>query len=474
VKARQILAAVLVTAAAGVAVAVSNGPALAATNDFRGVNWADQRDNFVNDTLVLGGLSTSDSYATTLAKANGVLAGFQSNLGANTVRLPVNFPTISGSYWNSYRGVIDAAASRGLRVILSYWEADNSRDGLVDNVAQFWSMWQTIVNAYGGNSSVYFEPFNEPHGYSDADWKNLAAQWLSTYPSVPRNRIIISGAGFNQRLITIGSDSRFDGTYISRHIYRFFDNSLTTEQQWRDALRTSVGSYAGRVIMTEWGSHMTDGRNYNVPSSDPQVTFVRGVAAEARALQLGSVYWPGVRINDTYSLQQLTGSGTDLSVTTTNQSGRDQLRYSWGLNDNLPLHYRVTNRNSGKVMDVIGQSTANNAEIKQWTSNNGTNQQWAFTDAGGGYVRVVNRNSGKCLDVASASTADGANVIQYTCGSGTNQQWQWRASGADFQLVARHSGKCLDVVAASTADGADVQQFTCGSGANQRWTRTQT
>jgi hypothetical protein len=480
-KARQLRAAgaaLLVTLAAGVAVAVTSAPASAATNDFRGVNWADQRDNFVDDILVLGGLSTSDSYATTQAKANGVLTGFQSNLGANTVRLPVNFPTVSSSYWNSYRGVIDTAASLGMKVILSYWEANSSRDGLVDNTAQFWSMWQTIVNAYSGNGSVYFEPFNEPHGYSDADWKNLAAQWLTNYPSVPRNRIIISGAGFNQRLTTIGSDSRFDGTFISRHIYRFFDTSLTTEQQWRDALRTSIGSYAGRVIMTEWGSQMTDGRNYNVPSSDVQVTFVRGVAAEARALQIGSVYWPGVRINDTYSLQQLNGSGSNLSVTTTNQSGKDQLRYSWGLNDNIPTpppvtQYRVTNRNSGKVMDVIGQSTANNAEIKQWTANSGTNQQWAFEDAGGGYFRVINRNSGKCLDVASASTADAGNIIQFTCGTGTNQQWQWQAIGSFFRLVARHSGKCLDVVNSGTADGADIQQFTCGSGTNQQWSRTQ-
>ena len=70
----------------------------------------------------------------------------------------------------------------------------------------------------------------------------------------------------------------------------------------------------------------------------------------------------------------------------------------------------------------------------------------AFEDAGGGYFRIVNQNSGKCLDVASASTADGANIIQYTCGSGTNQQWQWVATGSYFQLKARHSGKCLDVV----------------------------
>src|SRR4029079_5403488 len=83
----------------GLSVAVST-PALAATNNFRGVNWADERDNFVDGVLVLGGLSTSDSYATTQAKANGILSGFQNNLGANTVRMPVNYSTVSGSYWN--------------------------------------------------------------------------------------------------------------------------------------------------------------------------------------------------------------------------------------------------------------------------------------------------------------------------------------------------------------------------------------
>jgi len=75
---------ILALVAATLAVPVAASPAAAATSDFRGVNWADQRDNFVDDTLVLGGLSTSDSYATTQAKANGILTGFQNNLGANT------------------------------------------------------------------------------------------------------------------------------------------------------------------------------------------------------------------------------------------------------------------------------------------------------------------------------------------------------------------------------------------------------
>ncbi|WP_030436890.1 RICIN domain-containing protein [Actinoplanes subtropicus] len=467
---------ILALVAATLAVPVAASPAAAATSDFRGVNWADQRDNFVDDTLVPGGLSTSDSYATTQAKANGILAGFQNNLGANIVRMPVNYPTVSGSYWNSYTGAIDAATAKGMRVILSYWEAAGSRDGKVDNTTQFWSMWQTIVTKYVGNANVYFEPMNEPYGYSDADWKNLAAQWLSSYSSVPRGRVIISGAGYNQRLTTIGSDSRFDGTLISRHTYEFFDTSRTTEDSWRESLRTSVGAYASRVLITEFGAPMTDGRNYDSPSAtDSFVAFIRGTAAEARAEGLGTVYWPGVRIADPYRLQEIGGSGTSLTLSTTNASGRDQLRYSWGLDGggNVPLtHYQVTNRNSGKVMDAVGASTADSVEIKQYAWNGGLNQKWAFEDLGTGYLRIVNQNSGKCLDVASASTADGANIIQYTCGSGTNQQWQWTATGGYYTLKARHSGKCLDVTGASTADGGDIEQYTYNGGTNQQWSRT--
>jgi len=205
------------------------------------------------------------------------------------------------------------------------------------------------------------------------------------------------------------------------------------------------------------------------------VAFIRGVAAEARAEQLGTVYWPGVRPNDPYRMQTINGTGTSISLTTTNASGRDQLRLSWGLDGGgtPTTYYRLTVRHSGKVMDVVSASTANNAEVKQWSWNGGGNQKWAFQDMGGGYFRIVNLNSGKCLDVAGASTADGANIIQYTCGGGTNQQWQWAPIGSFFQIRARHSGKCLDVVGSGTGDGTDIQQFACGSGTNQQWTRTQ-
>lgn len=137
-------------------------------------------------------------------------------------------------------------------------------------------------------------------------------------------------------------------------------------------------------------------------------------------------------------------------------------------------YYRITARHSGRVMDVVSSSTANNAEVKQYGWNGGGNQQWQFQEIGGGWYRLMNRTSGKCLDVASNSTADGANIIQYTCGGGANQQWRWHDVGGGYhQLVARHSGKCLDVVNGSTSDGADIQQFSCHSGTHQQWSRTE-
>ncbi|MGI5151903.1 RICIN domain-containing protein [Plantactinospora sp. CA-294935] len=138
-----------------------------------------------------------------------------------------------------------------------------------------------------------------------------------------------------------------------------------------------------------------------------------------------------------------------------------------------PPYYRITARHSDKVMDVVSNSTANSAEVKQYAWNGGGNQKWEFQDAGNGYYRIVNQNSGKCLDVASASTADNANIVQYTCSNSTNQQWQWTATGSYHQLRARHSGKCLDVVSGGTTDGTDITQYTCGNSTNQQWTRTQ-
>ena len=51
-------------------------------------------------------------------------------------------------------------------------------------------------------------------------------------PSVPRNRVFISGAGYNQDVKTVCADSRFDGTYLSLHHYTFFSGARRTTRGW--------------------------------------------------------------------------------------------------------------------------------------------------------------------------------------------------------------------------------------------------
>jgi hypothetical protein len=136
-------------------------------------------------------------------------------------------------------------------------------------------------------------------------------------------------------------------------------------------------------------------------------------------------------------------------------------------------YYRLAARHSGKCLDVSSSSTADSANVLQWTCNGGANQSWQIRDLGTGYVQLVARHSHKCLDVTGSSTADGARAQQYTCGSGANQQWQFQDLGTGyFRVVARHSGKCLDVSSFSTADGANILQWTCGTGTNQQWARS--
>ncbi|GAA5700884.1 cellulase [Streptomyces avermitilis] len=330
---RAACVAILIAATSGTTIAGS--PAYAApsrdTTQFKGVNWADPRDNFADDPVALSGLSTSDGYAQTYAKASRIISAFRANLGANTVRLPINPYTVNGSYWKSYRGVIDAASAHGFKVIVSYWEGTGSRkDGFIDDPATFWPMWNTVVKAYKNDRQVYFEPMNEPHGYTDTEWADIAAQWLATYPSVPRDRVFVSGAGYNDHVTSVCADPRLTGTYLSLHHYGFWKDYATYDQ-WVSDLKERIGDCAGRTVADEFGAPMTTGLDYNVATpSNNFINYVQAVTDTFRELKMGSVYWPGLRTDDTYSLQTLTGDPARPWLATTNQSGADRLAWGWG------------------------------------------------------------------------------------------------------------------------------------------------
>jgi endoglucanase len=451
-------------------------------NALQGVNWACTADNFCDTILVLSGLSSTDSYSTVSAKTNSILTSLQSNTGANTIRIPINYATTSQVWWNSYAGIIDAATAKGMNVIIGCWEGKSSEDGLIDNTTQFWSMWQTVVNKYVNNSHVYFEVFNEPHGYTLTNWANVCAQWLSTYSNVPQGRILIDGTSYSQDVTGVGADSRFTNCLLSIHDYTFFTSAaMPTAYSWETRLAANVGSYGNRTVMTEFGDTMNSGKNFTgAIGGDKDIAYIQGFTNQVRSSGMGSVYWPGIRTGDSYSMETIVGSGTNLTLTNTNASGLSRLKYGWGVGTGgtdvfyPTAYYRFLNLNSGLAMDVNGGSTANGANIIQWPQNGGNNQQWIVTDNGGGYYKIINRNSGLALDVNAGSTANGAGIIQWPWNGGNNQQWQITAvTTGIFKAINRNSSLALDVNGASKVNGAGIIQWPWSGANNQQWTIVQ-
>jgi hypothetical protein len=134
-------------------------------------------------------------------------------------------------------------------------------------------------------------------------------------------------------------------------------------------------------------------------------------------------------------------------------------------------YYKILARHSGKAMIVSGASTANAADVVQWTYGGAAaNDEWQLVDLGNGYHRVVNRHSGKVLNVAGASTANGANVDQWSWAGVNQQMWQVADLGDGYyRFTARHSGKVLNVAGAGTADGANIDQWGWANVAQQQF-----
>ena len=131
----------------------------------------------------------------------------------------------------------------------------------------------------------------------------------------------------------------------------------------------------------------------------------------------------------------------------------------------------IVNRNSGKLLEIAGNSTADGALATQWGDTGYPCQLWSFQPAGGGYYRIVNKNSGKLLEVIGASTADGASVGQWGDTGHHTQQWSIHPTDSGyFKLINRNSGKLLEVYQMSTADGATVTQWDDTGYPCQEWT----
>ncbi len=463
------------------AVYVATGaPAQAATSQFRGVNWADTRDNFLYDENVPIGLSKSDSYATTYTKSTAILRGFQ-NFGSNTIRFGINPQTTSSAWWGSLTAAYDAASAMGMNVMIAPWPPTGGR---ISDMNAFYTMWDTVIAKYGSNSRFYFDIVNEPWGYSATELTNLAAAFLQRYSSIPRGRIVVPGLYSDIDLCAVGSDSRLNGTLLSIHMYTLGGETHPTEADWVNSFKARLCGHADRAVLTEFGVPMNTGVNYNGPrDGNNNVSYYYALTDTVRELGMGSLLWTGVKeanqtqgpgpcFNASCAITSLTGSGTNLSLTITNQSGLDRLRHGWGLDGSQSPPPSSTSTGStgvlrgvgsNRCLDVPGAATANGTLLTIWDCNGGTNQRWAALSNG-----ALQVYGNKCLDVPGHATAAGTRVQIWDCNGGANQQWTLNGDGT---VVGRESGLCLDVTGAGTANNTAVEIWNCAGGSNQKWTR---
>ena len=449
--------------------------ASAATNTIKGVNWADQRDNFESGVLYPSGLSSSDTYSSSETVAAQVVGQLFSLTGANTVRMPINEATVADN-WSAYTGAIDEALTKG-NVILAYWAYQNGEPA---SVSAFDSMWDTVIAKYGSNANAYFEPINEPYGYSTTDLDNFYNSWLTRYPSVTKSHVILDGAGYATNVSAVGSDSRLTGTLLGVHDYTFFVSSpYTTESQWESQFASEVGSYTSRTVATEFGAPMSPGSkdgvsygtlDYSQSSNDSTyfVAYLRGITSELRTLGMGSVYWPGLRDGDWYSMTTKAGSGSSITLTVSNASGLARVQYAWGSGSgggSGSSNVFIENAATGMYIDGAG-ATSNGSAATQYSSSGSTNQQWTIVPDGAN-VQIQNVATGLYLD-GMGRTTNGADLGQYSGSGSSNQQWTEVANGANVEFKNAATGLYIDGMGRTTS-GSTAGQYSGSGSTNQQW-----
>jgi hypothetical protein len=301
---------------------------------FHCVNWAVNGDNFQTGPLLLSGIFSPDTtYAQVKSRAAAVENAFTDLLKANSFRMPINEPTVNtASVWNNYKAIIDVGVAKNMKVILGFWAKDTGI-GMPADINAWYSMWQTVVDAYINDPTVYFDIHNEPHGYSQQAWIQQVKDWMAKFPNVPTNRIIVAGTGWDDNVTTSGA--AFPGMIVEVHDY-VFNASYTNTTQWGNELLSRIGSYTNRTLVGEWGTGVTESFNPNASSFDVGQAFMVGFANAIHDHQMGSCWWPGLWAipgnTSSWSLLTMNGSGSNISYSVQNQSALNEIWHSWQLN----------------------------------------------------------------------------------------------------------------------------------------------
>ena len=125
---------------------------------------------------------------------------------------------------------------------------------------------------------------------------------------------------------------------------------------------------------------------------------------------------------------------------------------------------------TGSVIEAVEKEQ--NGDIRLGKYDHKPEQEWAFIRVGDGVYRIRNRASGKLIDLMMTGTANGTWLHLWEDVGGTSQMWTLQPT-PEGKVRLRSSwagGKCIDTVGMGVADGAVLQIWQETAGDDQLWT----
>ena len=144
------------------------------------------------------------------------------------------------------------------------------------------------------------------------------------------------------------------------------------------------------------------------------------------------------------------------------------------VSENVEGTYYIQNKFSGLYLDVADGSSANGANIRQWSYNGSDAQKFKFISLGDGYYYILTGASGYtgCIDVDSGSADDGANILQWEYWGGEMQKYRVvQQPDGTYAILTKASGctSGLDVYDWSSEAGGNINQWNFWGGECQKW-----
>jgi Ricin-type beta-trefoil lectin domain/Glycosyl hydrolases family 18 len=146
-------------------------------------------------------------------------------------------------------------------------------------------------------------------------------------------------------------------------------------------------------------------------------------------------------------------------------------------NPSIPTGWvQLVSKNSGKCLNVQGDSNAGGALLWQWACFSapvGASEAFQLIPAAGGNYQIMNKN-GLSLNIWDGypnNTTDGLTLRQWQFNGTANEVFQVQPTSDGYYMIhpANSLNSCLDVAGMSKNNGASVLQWSCWGGDNQKW-----